>query len=360
MVLYMRDAVPLAQKNGCFQICAADDPMAIACEERAAYVSDLYGYLHEVFDPIRDRMRLLPSPPFNSCIYFSLSAETSTDITSLQRPASVGRPLDQVAKEDVSFVRVNDTTTFHHPDPLLKAERDGRESEGKKNCGRPSFLVLTLPPSVELLLAVTGDLKPTTPPPPPLLLLLHRRRCWRCLLPSSFSVPFFLSPNPQNPQSKLIPLEPITHLEIHPLLFGVRFASVGEIFQGKMRLPNLGSILTDSGDKRAYFCSFLLLGAVLGLAHLVGTPFFVSNKHVAKASKSLLAMAVGIKQKTVVDQIVEKFFSNNFTIMLFHYDDVVDEWRDLQWSDSALHVSKPCLISYYMEDGLPSFSYIQM
>lgn len=30
------------------------------------------------------------------------------------------------------------------------------------------------------------------------------------------------------------------------------------------------------------------------------------NQRVAKASKSLLAMAVGIKQKTVVDRIVEK------------------------------------------------------
>nr|XP_019702926.1 uncharacterized protein LOC105035549 isoform X2 [Elaeis guineensis] len=133
-------------------------------------------------------------------------------------------------------------------------------------------------------------------------------------------------------------------------------SKVGEIFQGKMRLPNLGSILTDTGDKRAYFCSFLLLGAVLGLARLVGTPSFVSNKHVAKASKSLLAMAVGIKQKTAVDQIVEKFFSSNFTIMLFHYDDVVDEWRDLQWSGSALHVSAinqtKCYISMIEREGL--------
>nr|XP_010910944.1 uncharacterized protein LOC105036920 [Elaeis guineensis] len=59
-------------------------------------------------------------------------------------------------------------------------------------------------------------------------------------------------------------------------------------------------------------------------------------------------MAVGIKQKTVVDQIVEKFFSSNFTIMLFHYDDVVDEWRDLQWSDSALHVSAINQTKYYI------------
>lgn len=37
--------------------------------------------------------------------------------------------------------------------------------------------------------------------------------------------------------------------------------------------------------------------------------------------------------------VMFQFFSSNFTIMLFHYDGVVDEWRDLQWSDSALHVS---------------------
>nr|XP_029121823.1 uncharacterized protein LOC105049665 isoform X2 [Elaeis guineensis] len=58
-----------------------------------------------------------------------------------------------------------------------------------------------------------------------------------------------------------------------------------------------------------------------------------------KPSKSLLAIPVGRKQKRVVSQIVEKFPSNNFTIMLFHYDGVVDEWSDLQWSDSALHIS---------------------
>lgn len=87
-----------------------------------------------------------------------------------------------------------------------------------------------------------------------------------------------------------------------------------------------------------------------------------------KSSKSLLAIAVGVKQKVVVDQIVKKvkavlmspafygaklcytrdadlfyvhlqFPLSNFTIMLFHYDGSVDGWRDLQWSDSAVHVS---------------------
>ncbi|XP_002528866.2 uncharacterized protein LOC8288680 isoform X2 [Ricinus communis] len=58
-----------------------------------------------------------------------------------------------------------------------------------------------------------------------------------------------------------------------------------------------------------------------------------------KLSKSLLALAVGINQKVVVDQIVKKFPLSDFVVMLFHYDGVVDKWRDLPWSDHAIHVS---------------------
>ncbi|XP_078166983.1 uncharacterized protein LOC144561761 isoform X2 [Carex rostrata] len=62
-------------------------------------------------------------------------------------------------------------------------------------------------------------------------------------------------------------------------------------------------------------------------------------KHIKKASKSLLAIPVGIKQKDVVNDIVSKFPSTQFVVMLFHYDGEVDKWRDLKWSDGALHVS---------------------
>ncbi|KAG6517329.1 hypothetical protein ZIOFF_020714 [Zingiber officinale] len=34
-----------------------------------------------------------------------------------------------------------------------------------------------------------------------------------------------------------------------------------------------------------------------------------------------------------------KFLSNNFTVMLLHYDGIVDEWNDLEWSNQVLHVS---------------------
>ncbi|XVF01497.1 hypothetical protein REPUB_Repub04eG0093800 [Reevesia pubescens] len=58
-----------------------------------------------------------------------------------------------------------------------------------------------------------------------------------------------------------------------------------------------------------------------------------------ETSSNLLAIAVGIKQKDIVDRIVKKFPSMDFVVMLFHYDGIVDEWRDLEWSDHAIHVS---------------------
>ncbi|KAK1652055.1 hypothetical protein QYE76_069860 [Lolium multiflorum] len=56
-------------------------------------------------------------------------------------------------------------------------------------------------------------------------------------------------------------------------------------------------------------------------------------------AKSLLAIPVGIKQKTVVDKLVSKFPAANFTLMLFHYDGVVEGWSDLPWSRRAVHVA---------------------
>lgn len=76
-------------------------------------------------------------------------------------------------------------------------------------------------------------------------------------------------------------------------------------------------------------------------------------------------MAVGIKQKRNVCTIVEKvhkffifktrnvfvqllhelanyfgiqFLSENFTIILFHYDGNLDGWSDLDWSREAVHI----------------------
>ncbi|XP_059659440.1 uncharacterized protein LOC132306173 [Cornus florida] len=64
-----------------------------------------------------------------------------------------------------------------------------------------------------------------------------------------------------------------------------------------------------------------------------------SRSKVKVSSNSyLLAIPVGIKQKRNVDDIVQKFLSENFTIILFHYDGHVDGWWDLEWSNKAIHI----------------------
>ncbi|KAL1553248.1 hypothetical protein AAHA92_13948 [Salvia divinorum] len=65
----------------------------------------------------------------------------------------------------------------------------------------------------------------------------------------------------------------------------------------------------------------------------------VSENNKSHHPTGLLAMAVGIDQKGVVNQIVKKFLENDFVVMLFHYDGVVEKWNDLEWSDKAIHVS---------------------
>ncbi|XP_068342034.1 uncharacterized protein [Pyrus communis] len=63
------------------------------------------------------------------------------------------------------------------------------------------------------------------------------------------------------------------------------------------------------------------------------------KKKDANSSTNLFAMAVGIKQKDLVSKMVKKFLSSGFVVMLFHYDGIVDEWKEFQWSDQVIHVS---------------------
>ncbi|KAJ8479169.1 hypothetical protein OPV22_022896 [Ensete ventricosum] len=54
--------------------------------------------------------------------------------------------------------------------------------------------------------------------------------------------------------------------------------------------------------------------------------------------KYLVTFTVGYDQKNNIDAAVKKF-SENFTIMLFHYDGWTSEWDEFEWSKRAIHVS---------------------
>nr|XP_043605965.1 uncharacterized protein LOC122578136 [Erigeron canadensis]XP_043605966.1 uncharacterized protein LOC122578136 [Erigeron canadensis] len=54
--------------------------------------------------------------------------------------------------------------------------------------------------------------------------------------------------------------------------------------------------------------------------------------------KYLVAFTVGQGQKAHIDNAVKKF-SENFTILLFHYDGKTTEWDEFEWSKHAIHIS---------------------
>ncbi|PNT74925.1 hypothetical protein BRADI_1g24590v3 [Brachypodium distachyon] len=55
--------------------------------------------------------------------------------------------------------------------------------------------------------------------------------------------------------------------------------------------------------------------------------------------RCLIAIPAGINQKKSVDAIMKKFLPENFTAILFHYDGKVNEWNDLPWSKSVIHIA---------------------
>ncbi|KAJ3671754.1 hypothetical protein LUZ60_007833 [Juncus effusus] len=54
--------------------------------------------------------------------------------------------------------------------------------------------------------------------------------------------------------------------------------------------------------------------------------------------KYLVTFTVGYEQKAIINAAVKKF-SENFTILLFHYDGRVSEWDEFDWSKRAIHIS---------------------
>ncbi|XP_021650033.2 uncharacterized protein LOC110642340 [Hevea brasiliensis] len=70
------------------------------------------------------------------------------------------------------------------------------------------------------------------------------------------------------------------------------------------------------------------------LRRLWGEP----SEDLKKKPKYLVTFTVGYDQRNNIDAAVKKF-SENFTILLFHYDGRASEWDQFEWSTRAIHVS---------------------
>ncbi|KAJ7945450.1 Lysine ketoglutarate reductase trans-splicing protein (DUF707) [Quillaja saponaria] len=72
----------------------------------------------------------------------------------------------------------------------------------------------------------------------------------------------------------------------------------------------------------------------LYLRRLWGKP----SEDLTSKPKYLVTFTVSYDQKKNIDAAVKKF-SENFTILLFHYDGRTTEWDEFEWSKRAIHVS---------------------
>lgn len=70
------------------------------------------------------------------------------------------------------------------------------------------------------------------------------------------------------------------------------------------------------------------------LRRLWGEP----SEDLNKQPKYLLTITVGYNQRLNIDAMVKKF-SEDFQILLFHYDGRTSEWEEFEWSRRAIHVS---------------------
>ncbi|XP_051215330.1 uncharacterized protein [Lolium perenne] len=74
----------------------------------------------------------------------------------------------------------------------------------------------------------------------------------------------------------------------------------------------------------------------------------VQSQRSTQNERCLIAIPAGINQKKSVDAIMKKFLPENFTAILFHYDGKVNEWNDLPWSKSVIHVAASNQTKWYL------------
>ncbi|KAM0891112.1 hypothetical protein ACQ4PT_026618 [Festuca glaucescens] len=89
----------------------------------------------------------------------------------------------------------------------------------------------------------------------------------------------------------------------------------------------------EAGAERRLPPGIMVSDTDLHLRRLWGSP-----KEDSPTRKYLLALAVGYDERANINATVHKF-SDNFDIVLFHYDGHTTEWDEFEWSREVTHIS---------------------
>ncbi|CAN0904069.1 hypothetical protein LINGRAHAP2_LOCUS22872 [Linum grandiflorum] len=132
------------------------------------------------------------------------------------------------------------------------------------------------------------------------------------------------------------------------LIFGFFLGvSLPTLFLSKMNLPSAlfpSFDITYMEDKYSTISPHALLNALSSLrgdsSNSLQFHRHNGTEDLAIRPKYLVTFTVGYDQKNNINAAVQKF-SENFTILLFHYDGRTTEWDEFEWSKQAIHVSAP-------------------
>lgn len=104
-------------------------------------------------------------------------------------------------------------------------------------------------------------------------------------------------------------------------------------FLGSMKLPKM-YVPTNPRGAESLPAGIVVSESDLYLRRLWGEP----SEDLKKKPKYLVTFTVGYNQRKNIDAAVKKF-SDDFEILLFHYDGRTSEWDQYEWSKKAIHIS---------------------
>ncbi|XP_073226035.1 uncharacterized protein [Cicer arietinum] len=104
-------------------------------------------------------------------------------------------------------------------------------------------------------------------------------------------------------------------------------------FLGSMKLPKMYVPTNPHGAERLP-PEIVVSESDFYLRRLWGEP----SEDLKKKPKYLVTFTVGYDQRNNIDAAVKKF-SDDFTILLFHYDGRTSEWDQYEWSKNIIHIS---------------------
>ncbi|KAK7312577.1 hypothetical protein VNO77_36529 [Canavalia gladiata] len=104
-------------------------------------------------------------------------------------------------------------------------------------------------------------------------------------------------------------------------------------FLGSIKLPKI-YVPTNPLGAESLPPGIVVRESDFNLRRLWGEP----SEDLKKKPKYLVTFTVGYDQRNNIDAAVKKF-SDDFAILLFHYDGWTSEWDEFEWSKNAIHVS---------------------